>query len=130
MSEPPPVDPYDAGQVAAVVEGTTLLMGTDGVLDLLARLPGVRVVAGEPRRLFHPAVPGAVWVGTEHLLTMTDPLVHEHRVGGVALRRAALAPGELATVVAGLVISLTRAQGSQAETAAVLTAARDVLGRL
>jgi hypothetical protein len=125
-----PVDPYDVRQVAAVVEGTWRLMGPDGVLDLLARLPGVRLDPGTPKRAFRAAVEGGTWLGPEHLLTWTDPVVHRHVVGGVVLQRAVLAPAEVPTVVAGLLIALTRSQGSGEDAAAVLTVARDVLERL
>jgi hypothetical protein len=129
MSEAP-VDPYDAGQVARVVEGTLRLMGTGGVLDLLARLPGVVLVPAGRRGLWRPATPAAVLVGAEHRLTVTEPVVHEHTVGGVVLRRTEVPPGQLPGLVAGLVVALTHAQGSGPESGVVLSAAREVLGRL
>ena len=50
------VDPYDVRQVAEVLTATLRVIGTDGLLDLLLRLPGVRLVPGTPARLFRPAV--------------------------------------------------------------------------
>ncbi len=125
-----PVDPYDAARVAEVVAGTARLMGTPGVHDLLARLPGVRVEPGTPKRLLRPAVDGGTWVGPEHLLTRSDPVVHRHEVGGVVLRSAVVPPADLPGLVARLVATLTREQGSREETSAVLTAAAEVLDRL
>ncbi len=134
MSERPTeavVDPYDVAQVTAVLAGTWDLMGPDGLADLMARLPGARLVPGSPGRLFHTAVPAGVWVGPEHFLELSaEPVVHQHVVGGVVLRRAAVPPGELPTLLARLVGTLVRDQGSAADATVVLTAARDVLHRL
>lgn len=129
MSEPS-VDPQDADQVAAVVEDTRRLMGYDGVVDLLARLPGVELVPGHPKRRFHPAVAATVSVGPEHLLAMSEPVLHQHVVGGIVLQRSVVPPGELPRLLAVLVGSLCVRQGSQQETAAVLTAAREILEQL
>jgi hypothetical protein len=125
-----PLDPSDADQVAAVFAGTLRLMGYDGVLDLLFRLPGVALVRGSPKRMFRAAVDDLVAVGAEHRLSTTEPVVHQHVVGGVVLRRGVVPPGDLPALLASLVGSLTRAQGSQEEFVAVLGAARDVLQQL
>lgn len=131
--EPPapsgPVDPYDAAQVAIVLADTLRLMGPSGVLDLLRRLPGTRPVPAVAKRLFSPAVPEGLWVGPEHLIVLADPLSHRHVVGGVVLADTPLPPGELPGQVSGLVVALTRSQGSADETSGVLTAAREVLDR-
>ena len=126
-----PVDPYDVRQVAEVLTATLRVIGTDGLLDLLLRLPGVRLVPGTPARLFRPAVESGLWLGPEHFVSLSpDAAVHQHVVGGVVLQRAALSPADLPRVLAGLVTALTRAQDSADETALVLSAARDVVGRL
>ena len=126
----PPVDPQDTGQVAAVLGDTMRLMGYDGVLDLLARLPGVELLPGHPQRLFRTGVPASLAVGPEHLLSTSEPVTHQHVVAGVVLQRSVVPPGELVGVLAELVATLSRRQGSSQETAAVLTAAREVVGRL
>ncbi len=125
-----PVDPLDVRQVAEVLGRTLTLMGSAGVGDLLARLPGARSVAGTTGRLFRPAVAGAVWLGAEHQLVLSDPVVHQHVVGGVVLQRRPLAPAELGPAVAPLVAALARSQGDLEEAATVLTVARDVLRTL
>jgi hypothetical protein len=128
-----PVDPYDVRQVAEVLTATLRVIGTDGLLDLLLRLPGVRLVPGTPARLFRPAVESGLWLGPEHFVSLCpspDAAVHQHVVAGVVLQRAALSPADLPRVLAGLVTALTRAQDSADETAMVLTAARDVVDRL
>ena len=126
----PLVDPQDRDEVAAVLADTQRLMGYDGVLDLLARLPGVELLPGRPARIFRPAVAASVCVGAEHLLSGGEPVTHQHVVGGVVLQRSTVPPGELPALLAGLVGSLCRQQGSGPEAATVLTAAREVVRQL
>jgi len=124
------VDPLDVRQVEGVLVAAQRLMGTDGVLDLLARLPGVDVVAGTPGRFLRAGTPSAVWVGPDQRLLLTEPVVHEHVVSGVVLAHDAVPPGRLGAVLAPLVVALTRAQGSHDATALALTAAREALDAL
>jgi hypothetical protein len=124
------VDPLDVRQVEAVLEATQQMMGPDGVVDLLARLPGVEVSAGTPRRFLHAATPAAVCIGPDQRVLLRDPLVHEHVVSGVVLSHDVVPAGRLAAVLAPLVVALTRSQGSHAATALVLTAARETLDAL
>jgi hypothetical protein len=109
----PPVDPLDVRQVAEVLGRTLELMGPEGVGDLLARLPGARPVPGTAGRLFRPAVTGSVWLGADHQLVLSDPVVHQHVVGGVVLQRRALTPAELGPTVAQAVADLVRSQGAR-----------------
>jgi hypothetical protein len=125
-----PVDPLDVPEVTQVLERTLALMGPAGVGDLLARLPGARQVAGTPARLFRAAAPDGVWLGSEHLLVLSDPVEHHHVVGGVVLQRTALPPAALGPTVAPLVASLVASYGGRADAGTVLTAARDVLRAL
>jgi hypothetical protein len=122
------VDPRDSSAVAAVLAATWSATGVDGLADLLSRMQGSRFAPGRPRRLLSPAVPASVWLGPEDELVLTEPPEHRHVVGGVVLQRTALPPADLAPTLARLITSLTRSQDSYADTAAVLTAARDVTG--
>ena len=124
------VDAADPAQVAPVVARTVALMGTGGLADLLARLPGTRTVPGTPGRLFKPAVPPTAWIGPEDQLVLTDPVVHQHVVGGVVLARTTLSPADLGPTVARLVTAAARAEASYDEASAVLTATADALARL
>jgi len=127
VTSSPPVNPHDQATVGPIFAATMQAMGIGGVGDLLSRLPGTRVDPGRPARFFSPAVPPSVTLGAEHQLLLTEPPEYVHRVGGVVLHRRAVPPGELPGLLAGLVSSLTREQGSEAETTAVLSVARDVL---
>jgi hypothetical protein len=124
------VDPRDVRQVAAVLDATQRLMGPDGVVDLLDRLPGVEVRAGTPKRFLHAATPAAVWVGRDQRLLLGDALVHEHVVSGVVLAHDVVPPARLGAVLAPLVVALVRDQGTDEETALALTAAREALDAL
>ncbi len=129
-SQPPSaefVDPCDRVQVAAVFAAVLKAWGIEGVGDLLGRLPGVRLAAGEPRRRFRAATPPTVTIGSENQLVLAEPPEHLHVVGGVVLSRRALPPGELPLLLADLVTRLTREQASYDDSAAALTAAREVL---
>jgi hypothetical protein len=127
----PYVDPADVSAVAEVLAGTLQLMGPAGLGDLLARLPGVRVVPATPARLFRPAAEGGVWVGPEHLVRLdATPVVDQHVVGGVVLQRSVVPPARVPGVLAALVVDLARDEGTAEETAVVLTAAREVIDRL
>lgn len=132
MTEPAvPVDPSDVIAVGDVLAGTLRLMGPAGLTDLLARLPGVRVVPGTPGRFLRSAVEGGVWVGAEHFVTLgSEPVVDQHVVGGVTLARTAVPPARLPQVIARLVVDLAHDLGSRAETEVVLTAARETILRL
>jgi hypothetical protein len=121
------VDPLDVGQVEAVLSSTLQMMGPDGVVDLLSRLPGVEVYAGTPKRFLQAATAGAVRIGSERRLVLADPPVLEHVVSGVVLARDVVPVGRLSSVLAPVVVSLTRAQGSTPTAALVLTAAREAL---
>ena len=125
-----PVDPGDAAQVAEVLHATRELMGSDGLLDLLARLPGTRVRTGRPRSRWRAGTPTEVWLGEDFRLVVGEPLLLHHVVSGVTLAQDRLLPAETGTRLAERVVALTRDQGSQSEASVVLTAARDVAGRL
>jgi hypothetical protein len=124
------VDPLDRDVVATLLAATQSAMGVEGVADLLMRLPGVRRTAGTPKGFLRPATPDTVWLGPEDAFVLTDPPAYHHVVGGVALHHEPLPPGLLAGVVARLVAQWTVDTGTRAESAAVLTAAREVLDRL
>jgi hypothetical protein len=121
------VDPYDVGEVSRVLAGTLDQLGIDGVLELLCRIPGVTFVAGSPRRIFHPEVVAAVWIGPEHSVSMTLPAMHQHVVSGVVLQRTPTSAGQLPDLLAGLLASLAREEASSEEVSVVLTAARGLL---
>lgn len=118
-------DPSDQQQVAAVLATVVRELGVGGLGDLLGRLPGSRLEAARPGGVFKRAEPASVWLGAEHQLVLTDPVVHVHAVGGVVLARDPLPPGRLPDVVARLLVAAVADQGAQAEAATVLSAARE-----
>ena len=122
------VDPDDRAEVMPVLAGALRALGPEGVVDLLARLPGVRREPGRPARLFSRAVPAVVWVGPENRLVLADSLVHEHVVGGVVLHREPLRPGDLPGVLAVLIADHARREAAQDDAAVALSAVRDVVG--
>jgi len=70
-------------------------------------------------------------VGPEHLVLLdATPVVDQHVVGGVVLQRSVVPPSRVPEVLAALVVDLARDQGTGAEAAVVLTAAREVIDRL
>jgi hypothetical protein len=122
------VDPTDPAAVAAVLQATVAFGGLDAVTDLLARLPGTRVTPAVPKGFLRPAVPAAVWLGSESCWSCTDPPTLLQVVGGVVLHREEVAPGEAAEALTRVVTDLVRRTGGAGDASAVLTAARDVAG--
>lgn len=120
------VDPLDESAVADVLARVHRTMGVDGVLDLLGRLPGVRLEPATPKRFLSPAVPASVWLGAEIRLRAEPAPVLDQVVGGIVLHTTALTPGDLPTRLAGPIADLTREQASYDEVSAALTAARGV----
>jgi hypothetical protein len=120
------VDPTDPEAVAAVVRSTVQVSGLAAVTDLVARLPGVRLAAAVPKGFLRPAVPAAIWLGTEYCWSATDPPTLLHVVGGVVLHRDPVEPVEAQDVLGRLVPDLVRRTGARDDASAVLTAARDV----
>ena len=124
------VDPADPQQVAVVLAAVLGVLGVPGLGDLLGRIPGSRLEPARPGGFLRTGVPASVWLTAEHQLVLTDPVEHAHVVGGVVLARDTLPPGRLPDVVARVVVAAIRAQGSRAEAAVVLTAARESCERL
>ncbi|MDX6302909.1 MAG: hypothetical protein QOF53_4123 [Nocardioidaceae bacterium] len=124
------VDPSDEQQVAAVLDAVLRTLGVLGVRDLLARMPGSRSEASRPGGMFRRAEPASVWVGPEHQIVLSDPVVHAHVVGGVILARDPLPGGRLPQALARLLVAAIADQASQSEAAVVLTAARESTERL
>jgi hypothetical protein len=120
------VDPADPLAVAAVISAVVSSSGIDAVTDLVARLPGVRLAAAVPKGFLRPAVPAAIWLGTEYCWSATDPPTLLHIVGGVVLHRDPVEPGEAPEILGRLVPELVRRTGARDDASAVLTAARDV----
>lgn len=118
------VDPDDLATVAGVIDRVVRTMGPEGLGDLLARMPGTRVEPAVPGRRFRPATPASVQVGQEHLIVLSEPVTYAQVVGGIVLHRDQLTPAEVGPVVARLVATLAREQGSVTEVAAALTAVR------
>jgi len=128
MTELPPeyVDPTDLAAVVEVVRATVATGGLGSVTDLLTRLPGVRTTAAVPRGFLRPAVPAAVWLGTESCWSCTEPPTLLHVVNGVVLHREVVEPGEAPQLLGRVIADLVRRTGAIADASAVLTAARDV----
>ncbi len=122
------VDPTDPAAVGAVLEATVHFGGLDAVTELLARLPGTRLTPAVPKGFLRPAVPAAVWLGTESCWSCTTPPTLLQVVGGVVLHRQEVEPGEVADALSRLVTDLVRRTGGVGDASAALTAARDVAG--
>ncbi len=133
MTAPPPegyVDPSNQQEVAGVLGLVLRTLGIAGLGDLLSRFPGSRVEAPRTGGMFKRATPAATWLSPEHQLQLSEPMVHVHVVGGVILAREQLPPGRLPETVARLLVTAVTDQGSHAEAAVVLTAARETCKRL
>ncbi|MGH3492651.1 MAG: hypothetical protein ACRDQ1_05360 [Sciscionella sp.] len=133
MTDPSPegyVDPVNQQEVAAVLGSVLRTIGVPGLGDLLGRVPGSRVEAPRAGGMFRRAMPPSVWLSPEHQLQLGEPVVHAHVVGGVVLAREPLPPGRLPEAVARLLVAAITDQGSHAEAAVVLTAARETCERL
>lgn len=129
------VDPHDVNRVAAVLDAVLDGSGVGGLLDLLARIPGVRVDPGSAKGFLRAAVPPSTWLGTEHQLVLRggpargeQVLVHQHVVGGITLSRDTLPPSRVPGVVARLLSITVRDAGSDEEASAALTAVRELFG--
>jgi hypothetical protein len=120
------VDPTDPAAVGAVLQATVAFGGLDAVTDLLARLPGTRLTPAVPKGFLRPAVPAAVWLGTESCWSSTSPPTLLQVVGGVVLHRQVVETGEVAGALSRLVTDLVRRTGAVGDASAALTAARDV----
>lgn len=135
MAQLPPgyVDPQDLASVSSVLRSVLDGAGPDGLMDLLARIPGVRLVPASPKRFLHAATPASVWVGPEHQLVLVDDLggrqlVHQHVVGGVTLARDRVGSAAAPDLVARWLVATVSAAGTHLEAAAALTAHRDLYG--
>jgi hypothetical protein len=125
------VDPHDTAEVTAVLDGVLRSTGPAGLLDLLARIPGVRVEAGVPKGFLRAAVPASTWLGPENQLVLNDArphaLVLQHVVGGITLSRETLPPTGSAALVARLLSTTVAEYGGVEDASAALTAHRDLL---
>jgi hypothetical protein len=128
MTDLPPgyVDPTDAEAVADVVRSTVATGGLAAVTDLLGRLPGVRTTDEVRKGFLRPAVPAAVWLGSDNCWSNTEPPTLLHVVNGVVLHREVVEPGEAPDLLGRLVADLVRRTGAVSDASAVLTAARDL----
>ena len=121
------LDPYDAAAVADLVTRLQAAAGTDGVVDLLRRLPGASAVPGRSGGLFRAATPDSLRLGSEYAVSLTDPPVLEHVVSGVVLQREVLLPGRVGSVLPRVVADLARELGARTEASVVLTAVAETL---
>jgi len=124
------VDPADGPEVASVLRAVLGTLGTSGLGDLLGRFPGSRTEPARPGGIFRRGTPASVWLGPEHQLVLSDPVVHVHVVGGVVLARDPLPAGRAPDAVARLLVAAVADRASQSEAAVVLTAARELSERL
>jgi hypothetical protein len=121
------VDPRDLPRVTAIVAAVVGATGVAGVLQLLARIPGIRIEEGTPRRFLRAEVPPAAWLGPENQLVVDgDGLVHRQVVGGITLHRARLTRADLPAVVARLIAATVADAGSVADASAALTAMEEL----
>ena len=120
------VDPLDPVQVAAVLTMVRARLDVRGLLDILARLPGLSVDRGRDGKLLRGSVAASVR-GGEDVVRFSSPTSREHVVGGVVLNRTTVPPATLTTVLAGMVCDAVRRVDGREEASNVLTAARDGL---
>jgi hypothetical protein len=120
------VDPTDPAAVAAVVRAVVASAGLAAVTDLIGRMPGVRTTPAVAKGFLRPAVPAAIWLGSEYCWSCSEPPTLLHVVNGVVLHRDEVEPGEAPDLLGRLVPDLVRRTGAVADASAALTAARDV----
>ena len=125
------LDPYDAVAVADLVTRLQAAAGTEGVIDLLRRLPGASTVPGRRGGLFRATTPDSLRLGSEYAVAAGGPggapPVLEHVVSGVVLQREPLLPGRVAGVLPRVVADLARELGARTEVSVVLTAVAETL---
>ncbi|MDQ6875998.1 MAG: hypothetical protein M3042_13180 [Actinomycetota bacterium] len=121
------VDPLDAGQVASVLTVALERLGMTGLVELLSRIPGLRIDPGQAGGLFRPARPARVFAG-EEVVALTRPVVREHVVGGIVLGRNTVRPAEVPGLLAWAVCTAVADYGDAEQASVVLTSARDALG--
>jgi hypothetical protein len=120
------VDPLDRDQVSAVLAAVRASLDQGGLLDLLARLPGLTVDPGRPGKLLRAAVAPSI-TGGDDVVRLATPVIREHVVGGVVLSRTPVPASGLATVLAGMVCRAVRRDGTREDVSVALTAARDAV---
>lgn len=121
------VDATSTDEVAAVLHAVITSMGTDGLIDVLTRVPGVRILPGRPGGLLRKATPAQCWLGVEDRLVLSTPLVHEQVVRDVVLHNETLAPGVAPATVARLLVRLVAQMAAYEDASVALTGARDAV---
>jgi hypothetical protein len=121
------VDPQDRAEVAAVLRATLDRLGMPGLVDLLTRVPGVRIDPGQAPGVIRRARPARV-VGGEQVVVLGRPVVCEHVVGGIVLSRAPVRPADLPDLLAGVVYDAVAGSGDVGPASIVITSVRDALG--
>lgn len=122
------VDAASTDEVAAVLGSVITSMGTEGLLDVLGRVPGVTIQPGRPGGLFRKAEPLLCWVGPEDRLVVAGQLLHEQVVRGVVLHSAALPPGTAPATIARLLVRHVAQMAAYDDASIALTGAREATG--
>lgn len=102
-------------------------LGTDGLVNLLAQVPGVQITPGRPGGVLRRAQPARLRSG-EDVIVLAEPAVVEHAVGGIVLSHQQVAPVALPGVLARVVRDAVAFSGRTADASVALTSARDALG--
>lgn len=132
MSEALPagfIDPLDPAQVTPVLRSARSQLGIDGLVELLARVPGLTV---EPERAGGPlrrSVPASV-TGGQDVVRLTTPATREHVVGGIVLSRTPIPPAQLPALLALVCRDGVLSTGEIMEASLVLTSARDAMDNM
>ena len=121
------VDPLDVEAVTAVLRVAASRLGTGGLVDLLAQIPGVRIERGRPGGVLRRAVPARLQSG-EQVIVLSEPAVTEHIVGGIVLSHQPVSPVDLPALLARVVGEAVSFSGQGADASVALTSARDALG--
>ncbi|HSY16459.1 MAG TPA: hypothetical protein VK816_10750 [Jatrophihabitantaceae bacterium] len=120
------VDPLDLEQVTAVFAAARTQLGIAGLVELVARVPGIVVDPGRPARRLQRAIPATVSSGQD-MLRFSEPIRREHVVGGVVISRADVPAGKVAAQLAQMCRDAIEEAGQAEDASVALTAARDAL---
>lgn len=109
-------DRFDADRAAATIEAVLRQpQGAALVLDSLARIPGVTLLAGRPGGLFRRAEPARLQLGDWHFTALGDGLQVRHVVRGVAVQTDTPAPREAAARLAAELLTSADRHGDDAD---------------
>ncbi|MGI8578338.1 MAG: hypothetical protein ACR2KG_10580 [Nocardioidaceae bacterium] len=123
------VDPLDPAQVAPVLRSAHRQLGLTGLLELLARVPGMTVEPERPGGALRRPLAASV-TGGQDVVRLTTPATREHVVGGIVLSRTDVPPAQLPALLALACRDAVLAEGEVMEASIALTSARDAMDNM